>query len=161
MDFHPRGIFSPGMYNEVARTKGTRAGAFLIPFHFYYGREEEGRGRLSPPGAGDNIVERVSYRQHRDRFYGETPNPTTKDDSVFPLRRAGKLAAFHFRGMNFARQVSFSIFFFTYEYELLTRKKYLVNEYQYGLRISTRSPESSGNIFETKFETRVSKGKLG
>lgn len=145
------------------KSRGQRAPArgFLIPFHFYYGREEEGRGRLSPPGAGDNIVERVSYRQHRDRFYGETPNPTTKDDSVFPLRRAGKLAAFHFRGMNFARQVSFSIFFFTYEYELLTRKKYLVNEYQYGLRISTRSPESSGNIFETKFETRVSKGKLG
>lgn len=95
------------------KSRGQRAPArgFLIPFHFYYGREEEGRGRLSPPGAGDNIVERVSYRQHRDRFYGETPNPTTKDDSVFPLRRAGKLAAFHFRGMNFARQVSFSIFF--------------------------------------------------
>lgn len=158
MDFHPRGIFSPGVYNEVARTKGTRAGAFLIPFHFYYGREEEGRGRLSPPGAGDNIVERVSYRQHRDRFYGETPNPTTKDDSVFPLRRAGKLAAFHFRGMNFARQVSFSIFFF-----LRMNTSYLRgrNISLTNINISTRSPESSGNIFETKFETRVSKGKLG
>lgn len=83
------------------KSLGQRAPArgFLIPFHFYYGREaeeekeaeeeeEEGRASfLSPPGAGDNIVVTRIVSPTRGIDSMETPSPTTKDDSVFPLRR--------------------------------------------------------------------------
>lgn len=77
------------------KSLGQRAPArgFLIPFHFYYGREaeeeeEEGRASfLSPPGAGDNIVDTRIVSPTRGIDSMETPSPTTKDDSVFPLRR--------------------------------------------------------------------------
>ena len=50
--------------------------------------EEEGRASfLSAPGAGDNIVDTRIVSPTRGIDSMETPNPTTKDDSVFPLRR--------------------------------------------------------------------------
>lgn len=81
------------------KSLGQRAPArgFLIPFHFYYGREaeeekeeeeEERRASfLSAPGAGDNIVDTRIVSPTRGIDSMETPNPTTKDDSVFPLWR--------------------------------------------------------------------------
>lgn len=79
------------MYNEVARTKGPRAGlSNTLPFLL---RPRGGGGKkrrasfLSPPGAGDNIVDTRIVSPTRGIDSMETPNPTTKDDSVFPLRR--------------------------------------------------------------------------